>query len=57
MLCCVSAIYADVIVYCCDARESISDLVHLHLKYILRHFETKRHVKELMASLMCIKCS
>ena len=55
MFCCVSAIYTNVIVYHYDARESIVDLVHSHLKYILRHFKTEWHMKEPIASHMFIK--
>ena len=53
------AIYTDVIVYCYDARKSISDLIHSHLKYILRHFKTKWHKKDLwhpLCVLNVVKC-
>ena len=56
MSCCVFDIYTDVIMYCYDASESIGDLVHSHLKYILTDFKTEWYMKELIVSLVCIKC-
>ena len=47
----VSAIDAHVILYCCDSREAIGDVIHAHLEYVLGHFEVKWHVKEVIVCL------
>ena len=55
MFCSILTIHTDVIMHGDDPWEPIGDLVHPNLKYILRHFKTKRHAEEPIASFMCIK--
>ena len=51
-----TAVNTYIIVYHGYAREMVCCLVHLHLKDILGHLQTKWHMQELVPTMMGIKC-
>ena len=51
-----TAIDAYIIVYSNDARETACCLVHSHLKDVLGHLLTKRHMQEPVSAMMGIEC-
>ena len=53
----VPAMDAYVVVYCKFSLEAISDVIHVHLEYILEHFQAKWHEKEMMVPPLGVECS
>ena len=51
----VPAIYIYVVMYCDYYRVAISDVIHVYLDYILRHFQAKLYMKKGIASLVGIQ--
>ena len=56
MLIGVLVIDAYVTMYHNYSREAIGDVIHVHLEYVQGYFEANWHVKQVIASLVCIKC-
>ena len=50
------AVYAYIIVYCNYAGEMVYGLVHSHLKEVLEHFQTERHMLEPESATVGIEC-
>ena len=51
-----TAVDAYIIIYCDYAKQKVCCLVHLHLKDVLGHFQTKGHMQEPVSAMMHIKC-
>ena len=50
----VPAVDANVIMYHYYSKETISNGIHMHLEYVLGHFDAKWHAKEAIAPLVCV---
>ena len=51
----LGAVDAYIIMYHNNARETVYGLVYSHLKDILWHFQTKRHMQEPVSAMMHIE--